>query len=83
MFTVRVQTYQLSPVVDLTISGEVYSSVHRSPHAAARRLATLITERTTFAKTIRRSIPRGHSGRYLIETDGRLFSLVDFRAIFT
>ena len=80
MFTVHVHTYQLSPTVDPTVSGEVYSSVHRSPHAAARKLASLITERTAFAKTVRRSIPRGQSGRYLIETDGKLFSLADFRS---
>ena len=50
VFTVRVIGYRLSPRVDVNDTVPVFESKHRSPQAASRKLATLISERTKFAR---------------------------------
>jgi hypothetical protein len=60
----------------------VYAKRHRSPAAAARNLAGIISKRTKRAKEIYACIPRGATGRFVIETgDGQQFALRPFRTL--
>lgn len=80
-YTVTVSAYRLAPRVDATDTVEVYSSRHRSPHAAGRRLASIIAGESAVARTVRSAIPRDYAGRYLIATRGaEALALIPFRA---
>jgi hypothetical protein len=80
-FTVIVRAYRLSPYVDVRDRVAVFHSRHRSPTAAARRLASIINEKIPLAKDVRRALPRGYAGRYLItDGSGEEFALNPFRA---
>ena len=81
-YTVTVSAYRIAPRVDLADTVPVWTSRHRSPRAAARRLAQLIADRTALARTVRRLIPRDYAGRYQITTaDGAAHALTPFRAM--
>lgn len=60
---VAVTAYSLEGAPDI----EIFESRHRSPKAAARLLAELIYGRTQRARNVRRQIPAGYSGRYLVD----------------
>lgn len=83
-FTVRVSIYSTQPgPAFLCDKGQIYSSRHSSPVAAARRLACIIAQRTKFADDVNRRIPMLCAGRYIIEAgDGTKRSLVEHRLTF-
>lgn len=82
-FTVRVSTYSLEQG---NVGGDrfaVYASRHRSPHGAARRLASIIAGKSTLARLAQFSIGRGRGGSFLIELgDGTKLALNTFRSKF-
>lgn len=82
-FTVRITLYSLA-VGDIgKDKAQVYSSRHRSPYAAARRLATLINRKTKLARGVADCTPREHGARYVVECgDGTPHALNPFRAAF-
>lgn len=82
-FTVRISTYSTAPNRVGDPLGQIYSSRHRSPSAAGRRLASIITGKSVLARQCRACITPGQAGRYLIETgDGSRFALKPFRKMF-
>jgi hypothetical protein len=82
-FRVSVTCYRIAPLVDTRDTAQIYSSFHRSPHAAGRRLASIIREKTNLARDVRRCMPRDYAGKYMIETgSGTKYALNDFRAKF-
>jgi len=81
IYTITITAYRIAPRVDTADVRPVYVSVHRSPRAAARRLASIIRGRTPLARAIAGNMPRDYSGRYLIVTpDGEGLALIPFRA---
>lgn len=82
-FTVRVYEYSLEPNRVGMDRLQVWSSRHRSPHAAGKVLASIITRRTIFARQVQACIPRGKGGAYVIEIgDGTQYPLNAFRSKF-
>jgi len=83
-FTVRVTAYSVQPGPPFLVDrGQIYSSRHASPAAAARRLACIIARRTKFAQDVNRCIPMHCAGRYTIEAgDGQKRSLNEHRRAF-
>lgn len=78
-FTVRVHEYSLGSNLAALDEMQVYSSRHRSPQAAYRRLAQIIASRTVLARQVEASIARGKAGKYVIETgDGTRYPLKAF-----
>jgi len=69
-YIVRITGYRMSPLIDMADTVSVYTSEHRSPHAAARCLASIIAGRTAFARHVRAGIPRDYCPSFLIETPG-------------
>ena len=75
-YTVTIEAYRLSPRVDTTDRVPVYSSTHRTPRAAARRLAAIIHGESALARPVRGAIPRDYAGMFMAEGE----SLTRFRA---
>lgn len=73
-FAVTVDAYSLAPGRVGDYERTIYESSHKSPRAAARRLAELINGRTARAKALKPALA-GRGGRYTV--DG--LSLVTFR----
>ena len=69
-YIVRITGYRMSPLIDMADTVSVYTSEHRSPHAAARCLASIIAGRTAFARHVRAGIPRDYCPSFLIEDSG-------------
>ena len=65
-FTVQITEYRIAPAVDVNDFAAIYQSRHRSPQAAARRLASIIAGRSPLAKQVRACISRDFAGRFLI-----------------
>jgi hypothetical protein len=75
-----VESYRIAPTVDVTDTVPVYRSAHRSPYAAARRLATIIADRSDLARSVRRSIQSGRAGMYaIVDATGQRYALNTFR----
>jgi hypothetical protein len=82
-FRVSITCYRIAPLVDTRDTAQVYSSFHRSSHAAGRRLASIIRGKTYLARNVRRCMPHCFAGSYMIECgDGTKYSLNNFRARF-
>lgn len=80
-YYVIVDAYRLAPRVESHGPFPlVYSSTHRSPRAAARRLASIIAGRSSVARQVARSMPRDHAGRYYVSAEtGQSWALTPFR----
>jgi hypothetical protein len=74
-YVVTVEAYSLEPGRVGEYERTIYESSHKSPRAAARRLAELINGRTARAQALKPALG-GRGGRYL--ADG--LSLATFRA---
>lgn len=82
-FTVIVRAYRLSPVVNVNERNIIYTSKHRSPHAAARRLATTFSRKSTLSVDIQRTFGKDFAGQYMIMTnDGKEYPLQTFQRLF-
>jgi hypothetical protein len=82
LFTVTISAYRIAPRVDSADTVAVYSSPHRSPHAAARKLASIIAGRSRLSRQVRDAIPCDYAGKYMIRTpSGSAFALRPFRMV--
>ncbi len=82
-FTVRISCYSLETEEIGRECGEVYSARHASPFAAARKLASIIRGKSELVREIKRCIPLGRAGRYVIESgDGTKRALIPHRQAF-
>lgn len=79
-YRVTVESYSLEPGrVGQTVA-TLYESTHRTPQAAARRLANLIRGRTGAGAALR--VPMGLGGRYtVIDPERGAMALTPFRAL--
>lgn len=83
-YIVTVEVYSLETGEIGKTLGTVFTSRHRSPAAAGRVLASIIANRTHFAKGVQRRIRAGRTvvcaGRYFVETpEGHRWSLRQLR----
>lgn len=79
-YIVEITGYRIAPRVDSFDRVPVYSSRHRSPYAAARRLASIIAGRSAVAREVARGIPADYAGKYMIlAPSGTGFALRPFR----
>ena len=80
IYRVTVESYSLAPGHIGQTVATLYESTHRSPVAAARRLANLIQGRTGAGAAL--VVPRGLAARYLaIDPERGAMALVPFRAL--
>jgi hypothetical protein len=66
-YVVTIESYSLNPDNVGADVRPVYTSTHKSPAAAARRLASLICGRTDLAKSVRAGIGLRRGGRYRVD----------------
>ena len=79
-YYVIVDAYRIVPQVEYGPFSLAYMSTHRSPYAAARRLASIIAGRSLVAQKVRRAIPKEHAGRYYVSAEtGQSWALADLR----
>ncbi len=83
-YTVTVEACSLEPGKMGDTLETVFTSRHRSPAEAGRRLASIIANRTPFARSVRRSVHAGRdgavAGRYIVVTpEGHRWSLRQLR----
>lgn len=80
-YIVEITGYRIAPRVNICDLVPVYTSRHRSPYAAARRLASIIAGRSAVAREVKRGIPADYAGKYMvISPSGTGFALRRFRA---
>jgi hypothetical protein len=80
MFTVQVHSYSLAAHRVGTDLQLVWEHSHRSPRAAARTLASVIANRTEFAREVQAKVGTGRGGRFTIVTpEGSEWALTPFR----
>lgn len=79
-YSVIVDAYRIAPRVEYGPFTLAYSSTHRSPRAAARRLASIITGKSAVAREVKKAIPKDHAGRFYISAEtGQSWALNPFR----